>query len=157
MIEVQSTVNATLEVAWPADRAYTLVADVPASAGHYPGLDHVEDLGQATYRWHLARYEAVGQSLDVGYTACYACDPVARSVIWTSVMRGGDNVAANGSWHVRPHEAGARLEFRTVLDARLPLPRLAGRLARRTVDAIFQRQIRAYLRAISGTMEGRLL
>ncbi len=155
MIEVQSISRGVLEVAWSPSRAYALVADVPLSASHYPGLTRLDDLGDATYRWHLSRYEVAGHSLDVGYTARYICDPGARHVTWRSELSDRDNVAASGFWRVAPLADGARLDFETALHARVPVPRLVGRLARRTVDAVFQRQIETYLDAIAQRMGGR--
>jgi hypothetical protein len=154
VVEVKSDVRARRVGAWTPAEAYALVADVPLSASHYPGLQRLEDLGEGAYRWHLSRYEAAGHQLDVGYTAHYTSDPAKRRVQWRSQRGPGDNVAADGAWQVGPQGQGAYLDFDIALWAKVPVPRLAGPLARRTVSAIFRRQIQTYLGAIATRMGG---
>ncbi len=156
MIAVSVPLRRELEVAWDVEQAYGLVADVPLSAGHFPGLKGLDDLGDGAWRWRLDEFEVGRFKIDAGYAARYTCDPVARTVRWTTVEPAG-NVRADGSWTVTPRGSGARLVFENKLQVSLELPRLAQGLVGKIVPAVYQRQTATYLERIAQRMGGRLL
>ena len=47
----------TLAVPCDVGQAFDLVADVPLSAGHFPGLERLDDLGEGLYRWNMLSFE----------------------------------------------------------------------------------------------------
>ncbi len=156
MFESTVHLERTIEVAWGPEEAYGLVADVPLSASHVPGLKGLDPLGEARFRWRLERIKLGKFDVDASYTADYTCDPAARTVGWVTVEPAG-SVRATGQWTVRPAASGSWLDFQNKLELQLALPRLAWPIAKRAVPAIYQERTAAYLRRIAERMGGRLL
>ena len=156
MVEVAVHHIYTLAVAWDVDRAFELVADVPLSAGHFPGLQQLDDLGEGVYRWNMRSFEVSKVNYQVQYTARYVSDPGPRTVVWNTV--GADsNTRADGSWLVTADGEGAQLRFENRLVIRLAIPRLLARPAEKVVLTIMERQHETYLTRIAERMGGRLL
>ena len=156
MVEVEVNLGYTLEVSWDVEQAFALVADVPFSAGHFPGLERLDDLGDGVYRWNMRAFEVGKVRHQVCYAARYVSDPGPYTVTWHTV--GTDsNTRADGSWHVTPHGDGAQLRFENRLTVRLAIPRLVARPAKKVVLAIMEKQTQRYLERIAGRMDGRLL
>jgi len=156
LVEVEVSLHYTLEVGWDVDRAFALVADVPESAGNFPGLERLDDLGDGVYRWNMRPFEVSKFRHQVRYAARYVSDPGARTVVWTTVGSDG-NTQADGAWRVSPSGSGARLTFENRLAVRLPIPRLIARPARKVVPGIMDKQTRKYLDRIAQKMDGRLV
>ena len=156
MVEVQVDLRHTLVVGWNVAQAHELVSDVPRSAGHFPGLERLDDLGDSVYRWNMKTFQVSKFRHQVSYAARYVSDPDQRTVVWTTV--GSDNnTVADGQWRVVPEGTGARLEFENRLTVRLPVPRLAGRVVKGLVPRITEKETRTYLERIAATMDGRLV
>ena len=157
MVDLNVTLERTLEVKWSRDDAFGLVADVPRSAAHFPGLRGLDDLGDGVYRWRLDSFRVGKFGFDVGYAARYVPDAEAGTVVWTT-QPGGGNTRADGSWKVSELPGGgARLIFVNSIAVSVPLPRLMARLGRKALEEMSHRQVESYLRGIARTMEGRLL
>ena len=156
MVEVAVSIRHTLSVGWDADQALELVADVPKSAAHFPGLERLDDLGDGVYRWNMKPFQVSKFRHQVCYSAKYVSDPTSRTVVWTTVGQ-DNNTIANGKWTVVPEGTGARLEFENRLIVRLPIPRLASRVVKGIVPKMTDKETRIYLERISATMDGRLV
>ncbi len=155
MVEVQVDLRYTLRVGWDADQALALVADVPKSASHFPGLERLDELGDGVYRWNMKTFQVSKFRHQVCYAAKYVSEPSARTVVWTTV--GSDNnTVANGQWRVVPEGSGARLDFENRLTVMLPVPRLAARVVKNLVPKMTDRETRIYLERIAATMDGRI-
>ncbi len=150
------TIQRTLEVKWSRDEAYALVADVPRSAAHFPGLKGLDDLGDDVYRWRMESLSVGKLGFDVGYAARYVRDPAAGTVVWTTEP-GSGNTLADGTWTVTESPEGARLVFDNTIGVSVPVPRLMVRVARKALVQMCSRQVSTYLRAIAKTMDGRLI
>jgi hypothetical protein len=156
VVEVAVNHIYTLAVSWDADRAFELVADVPLSAGHFPGLEQLDDLGEGVYRWNMRGFEVGKVNYQVQYTARYVSEPGPRTVVWSTV--GPDsNTRADGAWHVTTDGEGAQLRFENRLLIRLAIPRLLARPAQKVVLTIMERQHETYLTRIAQRMDGQLL
>jgi len=156
MAEVEVNIRRTLKVSWPPDRAFELVADVPRSASHFPGLEKLEDLGDGVYRWHLSSFKVGKIKFPVSYSARYVSNPDNSTVTW-STQAGSKNTRADGEWQVHPDGEGTRLEFRNRLVVVLPVPRLMMRMANKVARDMTEKQIGAYLGRISRAMEGQVV
>ncbi len=157
MVDLNVTLQRTLEVKWSRDDAYALVADVPRSAAHFPGLRGLDDLGDGVYRWRLESFKVGKFGFDVGYAARYVGDPEAGTVVWTT-QPGSGNTRADGQWTVTATaDGGARLVFDNTIHVSVPLPRLMAKLGKKALAEMSHRQVDSYLRAIAKTMDGRLI
>ena len=155
MPEIEVPIRRTLEVAWSPKEAFDLVADVPRSASHFPGLKKLEELGDGVYRWHLSSFQVGRFTFPVQYAARYVSDASAQTVTW-STAGPMDNTRSDGEWRVTPLGEGARLEFTNRLVVALPVPRLMLRPARRLAREMTERQLGSYLERMARKMNGRV-
>ncbi len=156
MAEVEVNIRRTLRVNWSPEQAFEMVADVPRSAAHFPGLQRLEDLGDGVYRWHLSSFKVGKINFPVSYAARYVPDPEAGTVTW-STDAGSKNTRADGQWVVTPDGDGTRLVFQNRLVVVLPVPRMIVRMANKIARDMTEKQIGAYLKRISRAMEGEVL
>jgi carbon monoxide dehydrogenase subunit G len=156
MAEVKVNIQRTLRVGWSPEEAFAMVADVPRSASHFPGLQRLEDLGDGVYRWHLSSFRIGKITFPVSYAARYVPDPEAGTVTW-STDPGSKNTRADGKWVVTPDGDGALLEFHNHLVVVLPVPRMIMRMANKIARNLTEKQIGAYLGRISRAMDGEVL
>ncbi len=156
MAEVTVKIRRTLRVNWSPEQAFEMVADVPRSASHFPGLERLEDKGDGIYRWHLASFKVGKFTFPVSYAARYIPDPDAGTVTW-STDAGSKNTRADGQWVVTPDGDGTRLEFQNRLVVVLPVPRMIARMANKIARDMTEKQIGAYLKRISRAMDGEVL
>jgi carbon monoxide dehydrogenase subunit G len=156
MAELTVTVQRSLEVKWARADAFALVADVPRSAAHFPGLRGLDDLGGGVFRWRLESFRIGKFGFDVGYTALYTPDVEAGTVLWKT-QPGGGNTRADGAWTVTASGDGARLTFDNTITITAKMPRLMVGAANRALKEVSRRKVDTYLRRISKTMNGRLL
>ncbi|MEE2750277.1 MAG: SRPBCC family protein [Myxococcota bacterium] len=156
MPEIEVPIRRTLEVGWSPQDAFELVADVPRSASHFPGLKKLEDLGDGVFRWHLSSFKVGRFDFPVQYAARYVSDASAQTVTW-STMGSMDNTRSDGEWLVVPHGNGSRLEFTNRLIVSLPVPRLMMRAARRMAREMTERQLGSYLDRMARKMDGTVV
>lgn len=156
MAEVQVNIRRTLRVNWSPEQAFEMVADVPRSAAHFPGLERLEDLGDGVYRWHLSTFKVGKITFPVSYAARYVPDPEAGTVTWSTVD-GSKNTRADGKWVVTPDGDGALLEFHNHVVVVIPVPRLLARMTNKIARNLTEKQIGAYLQRISRAMDGEVL
>jgi len=155
MPEIEVPIRRTLEVGWSPQEAFELVADVPRSASHFPGLKKLEDLGDGVYRWHLSSFQVGRFTFPVQYAARYVSDASAQTVTW-STAGSMDNTRSDGEWRITPRGEGSRLEFTNRLVVALPVPRLMLRPARRLAREMTERQLGSYLDRMARKMNGRV-
>jgi carbon monoxide dehydrogenase subunit G len=156
VVEVTVNIRRTLSVGWDADRALALVADVPKSAAHFPGLERLDDLGDGVFRWNMNPFQVSKFRHQVRYSAQYITDTTNRIVVWNTIGQ-DNNTTADGRWTVVSEGTGTRLEFENRLVVRMPVPRLASRVVKALVPKITDRETRIYLERIAATMDGKLV
>jgi carbon monoxide dehydrogenase subunit G len=126
------------------DDVYGLLSDVPASAGFFPGVEHLKRLGRGVYRWEMQR---VGTP-DLNFRTAYACQYVSSkakgSVAWTPV-RGEGNADVSGSWAIvrRPSSTALTLDVEALL--RTPFPALLRPVAEPLLRLEFERILEQYI------------
>lgn len=136
--------------------AFALVADVGRSTAHFDGLERIDNVRDADWRWTLAKLGVANLSLQAIYTCRYVSDRAAGTVTWTAVRAEGDNGSVEGSWTVEPHGAGARLtlENRLTLHIGARIPRLMRGAAERLVSRENDRLVGIYVKNIQTTLSG---
>ncbi|MCF8292157.1 MAG: SRPBCC family protein [Chlorobium sp.] len=92
---------------------FSLLADVPRSAAHFPGVDRLVDLGGNAYRWEMEKIGIGGYTLQQTIYACqYLDDASAGRVFWTPI-EGVGNAGVEGEWIVAPKEEGTTVRLNT--------------------------------------------
>ena len=99
-----------MDVRADADAVYAVLADVPLSASHFPGLERLVDLGGNRYRWELAKLGTEHVHLQTVYASRYHCDRQRRSVRWEPVA-GEGNARVGGRWVIEPRPQGTHLRL----------------------------------------------
>jgi carbon monoxide dehydrogenase subunit G len=109
------------DFAAPAARVFSLLADVPASAAHFPQVERLQPLGDSTYRWQLQKLGGGRVSLQTVYAARYRADRKALQVQWQPVA-GIGNARIGGSWTLQAQgrRTRARLQLQGEIDVALP-------------------------------------
>lgn len=111
-----------IELAADYDTVFDLLADVPKSAGHFPKLAHLEDLGDNTYRWEMEEVGVDKYSIQSVYACKYDSDKANGKVTWEPIEGEGNGIV-RGSWTVkRQGESSTRAKFSTKAEMTLPMP-----------------------------------
>ena len=85
------------EVNAPYGEVFSVLADVPTSASHFPKLARLVDLGDDTYRWEMDKVGTDSIHLQTIYASHYVADKKKGSVVWTPLAGVGNaQVAAAG-------------------------------------------------------------
>lgn len=153
-MDLSTTTDQTFTVPASPDAAFRLVADVPDSVAHFPGLEDLEPAGPATWRWRLDKVGTGRLSLQTVYTCRYAPDPDRRTVIWDAVMTGEENARVTGSWTIDANGTGARLRLVNTLALSLPVPALMRRPAEALVRTENTRLVKQYIENLTRTLSG---
>lgn len=153
-MDVSATADHSFRVPATPAAALALVADVPDSVSHFPGLEGFEPAGPGAWRWTLARLGSGKLSLQTVYTCRYTHDAAAGTVRWVAVGAPGDNARVEGAWTVVPDGTGARLRLVNTLQVNVPVPRLLRRPAEALVARENERLITHYIANLEVTLAG---
>jgi carbon monoxide dehydrogenase subunit G len=127
----------------PAE-VFAVLADVPASASHFPKVERLVDLGDNAYRWELQKVGTEQVHIQTIYAAKYVADRKTLHVSWTPVP-GIGNALIGGSWTItnRKHSTHVRLHIRG--EIHVPLPGLMRLVVAPVVTAENEKLVRKYL------------
>ena len=110
---VEITVEREFRSSCSPEQAFSLLADVPRSASHFPNVETLVDLGENAFRWEMHKIGIAGYTLQQTVYACrYRADEAAGVVSWVPVD-GVGNAAVEGEWIVRPDGAGTAVTLKT--------------------------------------------
>lgn len=119
------TIEISREFTVPAsfDTVFDLLSDVPRSAGHFPKVDQLVDLGDNTYRWEMEKIGVDKHALQTIYACHYESDKNNGRITWTPI-KGEGNGVVSGSWAITETSEGTHIVFVTEAEMKLPLPSL---------------------------------
>ena len=153
-MELSATASESLTVPASLEEAWALVADVPRSVAHFPGLERLDQTGEADWTWTLEKLGTGKLVFQTCYTCRYALDPAARTVRWTAVGASGDNARVEGMWRLEAAGSGARLQLVNQLTMDIDLPRVLRRPATALLTRENERLIRTYVANLRTTLSG---
>ena len=137
-----------------ADEVYRVLADVPTSASHFPGLERLVPLGDGAYRWELARLGTDLVHVQTVYASRYVCDRHRRSVRWAPVA-GVGNASVGGRWVITPRAHGTHLRLELNGELQVPMPGLSRALVVPVVRAENERLVGHYLANLARRFGGQ--
>ena len=111
------------EVKAPFAEVFAVLSDVPASAGHFPKVARLVDLGANTYRWEMEKVGAGQVSIQTIYASRYVSDKKKGTVVWTPV-KGEGNALIGGSWTLTNKKKTTHLVLKIAGELHVPLPGL---------------------------------
>ena len=152
MNEVTVRVERTRSMPTAPEQVYALLADVPDSVSHFPGVVALEPK-DGGYVWRLQPVGVGKLTVATVYGCLYECDDSSRSVRWTP-MSGVGNARVAGQWRIGADGPHTRLEIENEFTLRMPIPMLLRRMAKPMLAKELERQIDAYLDNLARTFGG---
>lgn len=141
------------------ERVFDLLADVPRSAGHFPGLDELVPLGGNSFRWEMAPITLINFSHQVVYACEYVNDTDSLGLAWSPVD-GIGNSTIRGRWRLKTWtpeaggEARTTVEFDTSGELDVPAPKLIRALVSPAVEHRFRTMVDQYHANLRVSLEG---
>jgi carbon monoxide dehydrogenase subunit G len=144
-----------LEVRARAAEVFAVLADVPASASHFPKVDKLVDLGGNSYRWELQKVGSAEIHIQTVYAATYAADRKKLRVSWTPV-KGVGNALIGGSWTLTAKKSSTHILLHIHGEITVPLPGLAKMLVEPVVTRENQKLVEEYLSNLAERFGGEV-
>lgn len=153
------TVNIDLgyefEVKSPASEVFAVLSDVPTSAGHFPKVDQLVDLGNGVYRWEMEKIGVAQIKLQTIYASKYVSNKAKGSVVWTPV-KGEGNAEVSGSWKITDKKKSTALVLKINGDLTIPLPGLMKMVVAPVVQAEFEKMVEKYIDNLTARFGGEV-
>jgi hypothetical protein len=110
-INVDIDLGYQFEVKAPFKEVFAVLSDVPTSAGFFPKVDKLTDLGGGIYRWEMEKVGTAQVNIQTVYASKYTSSKAKGTVVWTPVA-GEGNALVGGSWKDdrQPGQHGARVQ-----------------------------------------------
>lgn len=143
-IKVTIDLGYEFDVKASADDVFEVLADVPTSAGHFPKVDKLIDVGDGVYRWEMEKIGLAQINLQTVYASKYVADKAKGSVRWTPVA-GQGNALVSGSWKITGKKKATHIVLQINGELTLPLPGLMKMVVAPVVEAEFERMIEHYI------------
>jgi len=123
-ITVSIELNRELDLPAGYDEVFELLADVPASASHFPKVHNMVDLGDNTYRWEMEKVGVDKHAIQSIYACKYYADKDNGKITWEPV-KGEGNGVVKGSWTLKAKDDNiTAVKFQTSAELTVPLPSL---------------------------------
>ena len=132
------------EVNAPFAEVFSVLADVPTSASHFPKLARLVDLGDACYRWEMDKVGTASAHLQTVYASRYVADKKKGRVVWTP-LAGQGNALVGGSWAISNKKTFTHLVLRLAGELQLPLPGLMKALVTPVVIGEYEKLVELYI------------
>lgn len=151
---VTVNIERSFEVGCSFEKAFGVVADVPESAGHFPKLAELYEVGENSYLWEMEKVGVDKYSLQTSYACKYTSDAAKGTVTWTPIKDEG-NAQVKGKWTVKtlgPKKTSMKLS--TSAELEIPLPKLVKLLVGPLVSREFEGLVDQYIENLKETFEG---
>ncbi|MDX1452062.1 MAG: SRPBCC family protein [Oleiphilaceae bacterium] len=133
------------------DTAFALLADVPASASHFPKVDNLSDLGDNTFKWEMEKVGLGDHAIQTIYACQYHPDESNKTIRWTPI-KGEGNGVVSGGWKLTEDGAGTKIKFETSAELTLPLPGLLKLAISPVVKHEFAAMVDTYIDNLKGAL-----
>ena len=132
------------EVKASAKDVFEILSNVPVSAGFFPKVDQLVDLGDGAYRWEMAKI-GIGQiNLQTIYASRYVSNKTTGTVLWTPV-KGEGNALVSGNWKITDNKKSTNVVLQINGDLSIPLPKLMKMVVAPVVEAEFEKMVEQYI------------
>ena len=132
---------------------FALLADVPASAKHFPKVDKLTDLGGGTYRWEMEKVGLGDHAIQTVYASTYVADEANHTVEWTPV-EGEGNGLVSGTWTLEEAGSSTRARLTSSAELELPMPKLLKMAIAPVVKHEFTSMVDTYIENIQDALDG---
>lgn len=132
------------EVSALAADVFGVLSDVPATAGFFPKLHKLVDLGGNCYRWELDKVGPAQMTMQTVYACHYVADKHKCCVVWTPIA-GEGNAQLGGSWAITDKKNFTHLVLTSRGELQVPLPALMKGIVAPIVVAENEKLIKQYI------------
>lgn len=132
------------EVKAPLKEVFDVLSDVPTSAGFFPKVDRLTDLGGGIYRWEMEKVGTAQVNIQTVYASKYTSNKAKGTVTWAPVDDQG-NARVGGSWKMTDNKASTALEFKVNGTVEVPLPGLMKLVVAPVVKGEFEKLVEKYI------------
>ena len=132
------------EVKAPTKDVFAVLSDVPASAGFFPKVENLVDLGKGAYRWEMEKIGVASISLQTIYASQYVSNKAKGTVDWTPVP-GVGNAQVSGSWRLKNNKKSTHITLQINGEIAIPLPVLMKSVVTPVVEAEFESMVEQYI------------
>lgn len=152
-LTVTVEVERELDVAGSAADVFEYLADVPQSAGNFPNVDKLIDLGKNTYQWEMKKIGVDKYSIQSIYAVKYTQNKTKGWIKWSPVEGIGNGVV-EGSWKIKSNkDKTTHLTFYSKGKLTLPLPKLVKMIVSPIVVREFTSLVDKYLKNLKKSIE----
>jgi len=151
--QVETDIEREFVVNAPLEDVFSLLADVPRSASHFPNVDRLVPLGDNAYRWEMRKIGVQSYAIQTIYACKYTADPNKGTIRWTPIAKEG-NAQVKGQWTIKnAADGGTQIRLKTHGILEIPLPSLTKMLVGPIVVREFHRMVDQYIENLKETFE----
>lgn len=143
-INVDIDLGYEFEVKAPFKEVFEVLSDVPTSAGFFPKVDKLTDLGGGIYRWEMEKVGTAQVNIQTVYASKYVSNKAKGTVTWTPV-KGQGNALVGGSWKITDNKTSTAIEFKVDGTVEVPLPGLMKMVVAPVVKSEFEKLVEKYI------------
>lgn len=146
-VKVSIKLDRKFTVTTDIDSVFTLLADIPSSAKHFPKVQSLTPLSENEYRWEMKKVSLGLHSVQTVYACEYTSDSNSKTILWTPI-KGEGNAIVSGKWELHETIDGTSVSFHTKADLTIPLPGLLKMAISPAVKMEFSGMVDSYLRSL---------
>lgn len=154
-VTVPFEVHHEFEVKAGLAEVFELLADVPASASHFPKVEKLVPLGGNAFRWELQKVGTAQVHIQTIYGATYVADRRKHRISWTPVP-GVGNAQISGSWVLSDKKPGTHVVLQVQGEITVALPALMRMVVVPVVSGENEKLIRTYIANLTAQFGGAL-
>lgn len=144
------TINVNIDLGYEFDvkasakEVFDVLSNVPVSAGFFPKVDQLVDLGDGAYRWEMAKIGIAQINLQTIYASKYVSNKTKGTVVWTPI-KGEGNALVSGNWKITDKKKSTNVVLQINGDLSIPLPGLMKMVVAPVVEAEFEKMVEQYI------------
>jgi len=123
---------------------FDVLSDVPTSAGFFPKVDKLSDLGDGVYKWEMQKVGTQQVNIQTVYASKYVSDRKKGTITWTPV-KGEGNALVSGHWKLKDNKTSTAIEFKVAGTVDVPLPALMKMVVAPVVKGEFEKLVDKYI------------
>ncbi len=150
-VKVSIDIDREFTVKADAGTAFALLADVPASAAHFPKVEALSDQGDNTFLWEMEKVGLGDHAIQTVYACKYSPDEAASEITWSPV-KGEGNGVVSGKWEITEGDGVTNLRLQTKAELTLPLPGLLKLAISPVVKHEFNAMVDGYIDNLKGAL-----
>jgi carbon monoxide dehydrogenase subunit G len=155
------TVNVSIDLGYEFEvkakfaDVFDLLSNVPVSAGFFPKVDQLVDVGDGVYRWEMEKIGVASINLQTIYASKYVSNKAKGTIVWTPV-KGVGNAQVSGNWTIKDNKKSTALTLNVKGDLAIPLPGLMKMVVASVVESEFEKMTDKYIANLTKKFGGEV-